>query len=121
MKHTMIASALTLALATPALAEDITVGFAIAKSGWMEAYDTPAATAALPPVSAIRRMAPVAILSLCSSIRAGRSLPVTPLRTWAKNGTPLTSRTSAAACPPPDMASSRRNCATSFDNSRNFD
>ena len=46
MKHTMIASALTLALATPALAEDITVGFAIAKSGWMEAYDTPAATAA---------------------------------------------------------------------------
>lgn len=46
MKHTLIASALTLALAAPALAEDITVGFAIAKSGWMEAYDTPAATAA---------------------------------------------------------------------------
>nr|WP_239059801.1 ABC transporter substrate-binding protein [Ruegeria sp. PrR005] len=28
------------------MAEDITIGFAIAKSGWMEAYDTPAATAA---------------------------------------------------------------------------
>ena len=39
--------ALTL-LAPPVLAqEDLTVGFAIAKSGWMEAYDTPAATAAL--------------------------------------------------------------------------
>lgn len=35
-----------LALAVPAQAEDITIGFAIAKSGWMEAYDTPAATAA---------------------------------------------------------------------------
>lgn len=35
-----------LALAAPAQAEDITIGFAIAKSGWMEAYDTPAATAA---------------------------------------------------------------------------
>jgi len=35
----------TLALAAPAQA-DITVGFAIAQSGWMEAYDTPAATAA---------------------------------------------------------------------------
>ncbi|MEQ9694642.1 ABC transporter substrate-binding protein [Shimia sp. SDUM112013] len=46
MKQTLIGSALALALATPALAEDITVGFAIAKSGWMEAYDTPAATAA---------------------------------------------------------------------------
>ncbi|MGX9352558.1 ABC transporter substrate-binding protein [Shimia sp. W99] len=46
MKNTLIASALTLAIAAPALAEDITVGFAIAKSGWMEAYDTPAATAA---------------------------------------------------------------------------
>lgn len=39
--------ALTL-LAPPVLAqEDLTVGFAIAKSGWMEAYDTPAATAAM--------------------------------------------------------------------------
>lgn len=35
-----------LALSAPAQAEDITIGFAIAKSGWMEAYDTPAATAA---------------------------------------------------------------------------
>lgn len=36
-----------LALTAPArAADDITVGFAIAKSGWMEAYDTPAATAA---------------------------------------------------------------------------
>ncbi|WP_149141881.1 ABC transporter substrate-binding protein [Gemmobacter caeruleus] len=34
-----------LAIPQAALAE-ITVGFAIAKSGWMEAYDTPAATAA---------------------------------------------------------------------------
>ncbi|MGR1582591.1 ABC transporter substrate-binding protein [Thalassobius sp. S69A] len=46
MKHTLIASALTLTLAVPATADDITVGFAIAQSGWMEAYDTPAATAA---------------------------------------------------------------------------
>ncbi len=35
-----------MALAAPLQAEDLTVGFAIAKSGWMEAYDTPAATAA---------------------------------------------------------------------------
>ncbi|WP_323004934.1 ABC transporter substrate-binding protein [Pseudorhodobacter sp.] len=35
-----------MALAVPGHAEDLTVGFAIAKSGWMEAYDTPAATAA---------------------------------------------------------------------------
>ena len=35
-----------LALSAPAQAKDITIGFAIAKSGWMEAYDTPAATAA---------------------------------------------------------------------------
>ncbi len=36
------------ALAVPAAAEDdLTIGFAIAKSGWMEAYDTPAATAAM--------------------------------------------------------------------------
>ncbi|UWQ05283.1 ABC transporter substrate-binding protein [Aliiroseovarius crassostreae] len=46
MKHATLASALMLALAPPALAGDITVGFAIAKSGWMEAYDSPAATAA---------------------------------------------------------------------------
>lgn len=43
----LASSALALiALSAPALAEDLTVGFAIAKSGWMEAYDTPAATAA---------------------------------------------------------------------------
>lgn len=42
--HTL---ALTL-IAQPVLAQDdLTVGFAIAKSGWMEAYDTPAATAAM--------------------------------------------------------------------------
>ncbi|MDA5093720.1 ABC transporter substrate-binding protein [Aliiroseovarius sp. KMU-50] len=46
MKHSILASTLMLTLATPALADDITVGFAIAKSGWMEAYDSPAATAA---------------------------------------------------------------------------
>jgi branched-chain amino acid transport system substrate-binding protein len=46
MKHLTLGTAMIAALATPALAEDITVGFAIAKSGWMEAYDTPAATAA---------------------------------------------------------------------------
>lgn len=45
MKRLALASAFA-ALAWPALAEDITIGFAIAKSGWMEAYDTPAATAA---------------------------------------------------------------------------
>ena len=46
MKHTLIATTMMLACASPVLADDITVGFAIAKSGWMEAYDTPAATAA---------------------------------------------------------------------------
>jgi branched-chain amino acid transport system substrate-binding protein len=46
MKHTMLATTLSLALALPAAADDITVGFAIAQAGWMEAYDTPAATAA---------------------------------------------------------------------------
>ncbi|TMV08439.1 ABC transporter substrate-binding protein [Ruegeria sediminis] len=45
MKPLAFASALAV-LALPAAAEDITVGFAIAQSGWMEAYDTPAATAA---------------------------------------------------------------------------
>ncbi|SDD55335.1 ABC transporter substrate-binding protein [Ruegeria marina] len=45
MKRLALASAFA-ALAWPAMAEDITIGFAIAKSGWMEAYDTPAATAA---------------------------------------------------------------------------
>lgn len=45
MKYTTSLLAL-LALAAPVQAEDITIGFAIAKSGWMEAYDTPAATAA---------------------------------------------------------------------------
>lgn len=46
MKHLTLGTALVAAFAAPAMAEDITVGFAIAKSGWMEAYDTPAATAA---------------------------------------------------------------------------
>ncbi|WP_339692487.1 ABC transporter substrate-binding protein [Celeribacter baekdonensis] len=45
MKRFALAAAVA-ALALPAMAEDITIGFAIAKSGWMEAYDTPAATAA---------------------------------------------------------------------------
>ncbi|WP_319022498.1 MULTISPECIES: ABC transporter substrate-binding protein [unclassified Meridianimarinicoccus] len=45
MKRLALASAVA-ALALPAMADDITIGFAIAKSGWMEAYDTPAATAA---------------------------------------------------------------------------
>jgi branched-chain amino acid transport system substrate-binding protein len=46
MKNMTLGAALVAALATPVMADDITVGFAIAKSGWMEAYDTPAATAA---------------------------------------------------------------------------
>lgn len=43
-----LATAITISLATAGagLADDITVGFAIAKSGWLEAYDTPATTAA---------------------------------------------------------------------------
>ena len=46
MKRLTTAAAV-LALCGPAYAaDDITVGFAIAQSGWMEAYDTPAATAA---------------------------------------------------------------------------
>ena len=35
-----------LLLSGAAMAEDITIGFAIAKSGWLEAYDTPAVKAA---------------------------------------------------------------------------
>lgn len=49
MKHTILLAALsgaTALAAGPSAADDITVGLAIAKSGWMEAYDTPAATAA---------------------------------------------------------------------------
>lgn len=46
MKRILTATAMTLALTMPALAEDITVGFAIAKSGWVEAYDAPATAAA---------------------------------------------------------------------------
>jgi branched-chain amino acid transport system substrate-binding protein len=46
MKRLLLAGTALVGLALPTLAEDITVGFAIAKSGWMEAYDTPAATAA---------------------------------------------------------------------------
>jgi branched-chain amino acid transport system substrate-binding protein len=47
MKRLILASTLALGAAAPVLAEDnITVGFAIAKSGWMEAYDTPSANAA---------------------------------------------------------------------------
>lgn len=45
MRLTTTALAL-IALAVPGHAEDLTVGFATAKSGWMEAYDTPAANAA---------------------------------------------------------------------------
>ncbi|MCU9850439.1 ABC transporter substrate-binding protein [Defluviimonas sp. WL0024] len=47
MHRLLIASTLALGAAAPAIAaDDITIGFAIATSGWMEAYDTPAATAA---------------------------------------------------------------------------
>ena len=46
MKRIFTATALAVGLAAPVLAEDITVGFAIAKSGWLEAYDTPATTSA---------------------------------------------------------------------------
>lgn len=45
MKHLLTAT-LMMGLATPALADDITIGFAIAKSGWVEAYDAPAVAAA---------------------------------------------------------------------------
>ncbi len=46
MKRLATAIAMSLATAGAGLADDITVGFAIAKSGWLEAYDTPATTAA---------------------------------------------------------------------------
>lgn len=49
MKQTLRRLAATTALAAmalPAAAGDITLGFAIARSGWMEAYDGPAAAAA---------------------------------------------------------------------------
>ncbi len=46
MKKLLCATAM-LAISLPAWAEDdIVIGFAIAKSGWVEAYDTPAVTAA---------------------------------------------------------------------------
>lgn len=41
-----LAMAGQLAVAGAAAAEDITIGFAIAQSGWLEAYDTPAVNAA---------------------------------------------------------------------------
>ncbi|QOF75494.1 ABC transporter substrate-binding protein (plasmid) [Aminobacter sp. SR38] len=43
---TIAALACSLAFPTAAHSEDIVVGFAIAKSGWLEAYDKPATTAA---------------------------------------------------------------------------
>ncbi len=46
MKNLILTTTLAVGLAAPVLANDIIVGFAIAKSGWMEAYDSPAATAA---------------------------------------------------------------------------
>ncbi|WP_282181167.1 ABC transporter substrate-binding protein [Aliiroseovarius marinus] len=46
MKRLATAMTISLATAGAGLADDITVGFAIAKSGWLEAYDTPATTAA---------------------------------------------------------------------------
>ena len=46
MRKLLIASSIIFGLAGPVMAEDINIGFAIAKSGWLEAYDTPATTAA---------------------------------------------------------------------------
>lgn len=48
MKRLMTVGTAALMTATPALADEdpITIGFAVAQSGWLEAYDTPAATAA---------------------------------------------------------------------------
>lgn len=46
MKHFLTTTAIVMGLAPAAMADDIVVGFAIAKSGWMEAYDTPATEAA---------------------------------------------------------------------------
>jgi len=46
MKTILSATAVAVGLAAPVMADDITIGFAIAQSGWLEAYDTPATTAA---------------------------------------------------------------------------
>lgn len=46
MKHLLATTALVIGFAPAAMADDIVIGFAIAKSGWMEAYDTPATAAA---------------------------------------------------------------------------
>nr|WP_319948867.1 ABC transporter substrate-binding protein [uncultured Shimia sp.] len=46
MKTILSATAVALGLTAPVMADDITIGFAIAQSGWLEAYDTPATTAA---------------------------------------------------------------------------
>ncbi|EDQ03824.1 hypothetical protein OIHEL45_17561 [Sulfitobacter indolifex HEL-45] len=51
------------------MADDITIGFAIAKSGWLEAYDAPAVAASKPSVSP-------AVSAKARSIAAARS----PLR-----------------------------------------
>ena len=42
----LLTTTLMVGLGTTAMAEDITIGFAIAKSGWVEAYDAPAVAAA---------------------------------------------------------------------------
>ena len=81
-----------------------------------KSLETPAHTATLPPRSAIKSTATDPIDALWLSIRAGKSLPETPLTTCPKNATPFTSL--ACGAPPwpapPANASSRRNCATSF-------
>ena len=46
MKHILTATTLALGLGTSAMADEITIGFAIAKSGWVQAYDAPAVEAA---------------------------------------------------------------------------
>ena len=42
----LLTATLMVGLGTSAMADDITIGFAIAKSGWVEAYDAPAVAAA---------------------------------------------------------------------------
>ena len=75
---------------------------------------TPAATAALSPVSATSRMTPDSSRALCSSIRPRRSLPETPARLWARNGMPATVSGPFASAGPPASARRRRSSAISF-------
>ena len=76
---------------------------------------TPAATAILPSVSAINKTAPDFNSAFLLSIKVGKSRPVTPCKTSARNNFPATFIGAAVLVPaPPDSAKLRRRSVTSF-------